>query len=76
VQLCLDKGCELKELSLQQLRQICPAFDEDFYSCLSVESVLAIHDLPGGTAPKRVKQALAEAKHRLLLMRGMVHAHA
>jgi argininosuccinate lyase len=76
VQLCLEKGCDLKELSLRQLRQICSAFDEDFYSRLTVESVLAIHDLPGGTAPNRVKQALAEAKHRLSLMRGMVHAHA
>jgi len=76
VQLCLKKGCELKDLSLRELRQIGPAFDEEFYSCLTVESVLAIHDVPGGTAPARVKQALAEARQKISIMRGLAHAHA
>src|SRR5207237_303800 len=34
VQLCLEKGCELQDLSVQELRQLNPLFDEDFYSCL------------------------------------------
>lgn len=76
VQLCLEKGCELKDLSLQELRQVSAAFDEDFYSRLTLQSVLAIHDMPGGTAPGRVKQALAEAKQKIFTLRGMVHAHA
>lgn len=76
VQLCLEKGCELKDLSLQELRQVSAAFDEDFYSRLTLQSVLAIHDVPGGTAPGRVKQALAEAKQKIFTLRGMVHAHA
>lgn len=76
VQLCLTKNCELKDLALAELREIDPSFDEDFYSHLSVKSVLAIHDVPGGTAPVRVKQALSEAKQKLSAMRGMAHAHA
>jgi argininosuccinate lyase len=76
VQLCLTRGCELKDLPLAELRQINPAFDEDLYSRLSVKAVLAIHDVPGGTAPARVKEALAEAKQKLSVMRGMAHAHA
>jgi argininosuccinate lyase len=76
VQLCLDKGCELKDLSLKELRQISSAFDEDFFSRLTVASVLAIHDVLGGTAPERVKQALAQARHRVSMMRGMIHANA
>jgi len=76
VQLCLEKGCELKDLSLAELRQIGPSFDHDFYSRLSVNAVLAIHDVPGGTAVGRVKQALAEAKQKISMMRGAVHAHA
>ena len=76
VQLALERGCELKDLPLADFRQISPAFDEDFYSHLSVQSVLAIHDVPGGTAPARVGQALAQARQNLSVMRGMAHAHA
>lgn len=76
VQLCLEKNCELQDLAIKELRQFSPAFDQDVYSQLTVQSVLAIHDVQGGTAPERVKQAIAEAKQRIATMRGMVHAHA
>jgi argininosuccinate lyase len=76
VQLCLEKNCELQDLAIEELRQFSPAFDQDVYPQLTVQSVLAIHDVPGGTAPERVKQAIAEAKQRIATMRGMVHAHA
>lgn len=76
VQVCLARGCELKDLPLSELGQIHAAFDEDYYSHLSLKSVLAIHDVLGGTAPARVKQALADAKQKLFVMRGIAHAHA
>ena len=76
VQLALDKGCELRDLPLGELKKLNPAFDQDFYSCLSLQSVLAIHDVPGGTAPARVRQALAVAKQRIEAMREESHAHA
>jgi argininosuccinate lyase len=78
VQLCLEKdpGCELADLSLEELRKLNPAFDQDFYSCLTVGAVLAIHDVPGGTAPARVKQAITQAKQKLDSLREVTHAHA
>lgn len=76
VRLCLEKGCELQELSLEELRQFSPEFEQDIYTRLSVESVLAIHDVHGGTAPPRVRQAIAEAKRRLATLREVSHAHA
>lgn len=76
VRLCLEKGCELQELSLEELRQFSPEFDQDIYARLSVESVLALHDVPGGTAPARVEQAIAEAKQRMAALREVAHAHA
>lgn len=76
VQLCLEKNCELQDLAIEELRQFSPAFDQDVYPQLTVQSVLAIHDVQGGTAPERVKQAIAEAKQRIATMRGIVHAHA
>jgi argininosuccinate lyase len=76
VQLCLDKGCELQELSLEDLRSLNPAFEQDFYECLKVKSVLAIHDVQGGTAPSRVQQALKQARQKLQSTFEEVHAHA
>jgi len=76
VQLCFELGCELKDLSLEQLRSIDPAFDQDFYQCLNLDSVLAIHDVPGGTAPARVRQAIAAAKQRIESLLEAAHAHA
>jgi argininosuccinate lyase len=76
VQLCLDKNCGLEGLSLQELRSLNPVFDTDFYACLRLESVLAIHDVAGGTAPSRVRQAISDAKHRLEAIREEIHAHA
>ena len=76
VQICLEKGCELRDLSLEELHKLNPAFDQDFYSCLGVQQVLAIHDVPGGTKPARVQQALAESKKRVEALREEIHAHA
>jgi argininosuccinate lyase len=76
VQMCLEKHCELQDLSLEDLRLVNPKFDQDFYTCLKLESVLAIHDVPGGTAPARVRQALIDARQRIESIREDVHAHA
>ncbi|HEY6937416.1 MAG TPA: argininosuccinate lyase [Terriglobales bacterium] len=76
VRLCLEKGCELQELTLEELRQFSPEFEQDIYARLSVESVLALHDVHGGTAPARVKQAIAEGKRKLAAIREEAHAHA
>ncbi len=76
VQTCLKRNCELADLSLEELRQLNPAFDQDFYSCLSLQAVLNIHDVPGGTAPARVRQAITEARKRVESIREEAHAHA
>lgn len=76
VQRCLEKGCELQDLPLDELKQLNPAFDQDFYSRLTLPAVLAIHDVVGGTAPAQVKQAIAEAKQKIAALRGVAHAHA
>lgn len=76
VHLCLEHDCELEDLSLPELRQIHPAFDNSVYQALTLESVLAIHNVDGGTARGRVKQAMQKAEQRIALLRGEVHAHA
>ena len=76
VQMCLARQCELQDLSLEELRSVNLKFDHDFYACLKLESVLAIHEVPGGTAPARVKQAITDARQRIESIREGVHAHA
>jgi len=76
VQMCLERNCELQDLPLQDLQALSPAFGEDFYESLKLASVLAIHDVPGGTAPARVRQAVSATRKKIELLREEVHAHA
>ncbi|HEY1658345.1 MAG TPA: argininosuccinate lyase [Candidatus Sulfotelmatobacter sp.] len=78
VKLCLEKQCALQDLTPEELRTVSPAFDESFYDSLKLESVLAIHDVAGGTAPARVRQAIASARKKIesLSEEVKIHAHA
>ncbi|NDY42752.1 argininosuccinate lyase [Dissulfurirhabdus thermomarina] len=59
---CLDQGRELADLSLEELRGLSPAVDEDVFEVLTPEGSVAARRTPGGTAPDRVAEALAEAR--------------
>jgi argininosuccinate lyase len=65
VRLGLETGRELQHLNLDELRNICPAFDVDFFSAITLEATLDCHDVIGGTARHRVAAALADAKQRI-----------
>ncbi|MCU1302908.1 MAG: argininosuccinate lyase [Candidatus Sulfotelmatobacter sp.] len=76
VKLCVERNCELQDLTLDELRTLNPAFDEGFRDCLKPASVLGIHDVSGGTAPARVHKAIAAAKKKIGTLREVIHAHA
>jgi len=76
VKLCVERHCELQDLTLDQLQTLSPVFDHEFYECLKPASVLAIHDVAGGTAPTRVRQGIAAARKKIESLREEVHAHA
>jgi len=76
VQMCIERGCELQDLTLEELRSLSPAFDQDFYEALKLASVLAVHDVPGGTAPSRVRNAMNTTRKRIQSLREEAHAHA
>jgi len=65
VRLGLDKNLELNQLSLADLQTLSPEFGTDLFDSISVEGTLACHDVPGGTAPHRVADALTAAKQRI-----------
>ena len=50
VRYCLDKGCELGDLSLDELREFGAEFDTDFFAGITLQATLDCHDVIGGTA--------------------------
>jgi len=76
VRLALEKKCELQDLPLESLQAIDSHFASDFYAFVKLENVLAIHDVPGGTAPIRVKEAIAFARKKISSAPEEAHAHA
>ncbi|MGE4520039.1 MAG: argininosuccinate lyase [Desulfobacteraceae bacterium] len=58
VALALDKGCELENLSLDDLRTISDAFDDDIYSYLDIEAVVDKRKSLGGTSRENIKYEL------------------
>ena len=51
---CVENSCEVKDLSLEQLRKFSELFDRDLFDVLSLESCVSSKDVLGGTAPQRV----------------------
>jgi len=72
----LERRCQLQDLPLVELQTLSPAFSQDFFDALELASVLAIHNVPGGTAPARVRQAISAVRKRISSVREEVHAHA
>lgn len=69
VTLAMERGCDLQTLPLSDLQAIHASFDSNFQSCLGLDEVLALHDLPGGTSPRHVKRALQNAGERVAALR-------
>jgi argininosuccinate lyase len=59
-------GCDLAELPLAELQSVEPRITEDVYTVLSVEASVASRRSFGGTAPERVRAAVAAARERYL----------
>ena len=61
-----EKGCELKDLSLEDLQSVESRIDQSVFSVLSVEKSVASRVSYGGTAPVQVAEALQLAKDKYL----------
>jgi argininosuccinate lyase len=65
VRFALEKGVELNQLSLDELRQFGSEFEADFFSAIDLNETLDCHDVIGGTARARVRQAIEDAHARI-----------
>jgi argininosuccinate lyase len=55
------KGKAFSELKIGEYKKFSPLFDDEVYK-ITIETSIAARNVVGGTAPKRVKQALIKAK--------------
>jgi argininosuccinate lyase len=60
-----EKGVDLSQLSLQELKQFSPLIEADVTDKLSLEGSLAARNHVGGTSPQQVSAAIARARQRL-----------
>jgi argininosuccinate lyase len=65
VRTCLAQGKLLKELSLEEWKELHPAFEDDIYHAIAPQQVVAARNSYGGTGFERVRHALQEARDRL-----------
>lgn len=59
------RGVGLEDLTLEAMQAVAAEIDESVYEVLKVENSAAARTSFGGTAPKRVKEAVAAARARL-----------
>ena len=66
VKTCLAAGKLLKDLTLPEWQELHPAFEEDIYEAIAPTQVVAARNSYGGTGFEQVRQALADARKRLI----------
>ncbi|MGN6389082.1 MAG: argininosuccinate lyase, partial [Burkholderiaceae bacterium] len=67
VRACVERGCDLADLSLDELRKFSPLVGEDVFGVLTLEGSIAARDHVGGTAPRQVREAIARVRAQLQL---------
>jgi argininosuccinate lyase len=65
VRFAIEKGVELNDLTLDELRAFGSEFGEDFFAAITLSATLDCHDVIGGTARSRVHEALIAATERI-----------
>ncbi|OOZ41293.1 argininosuccinate lyase, partial [Solemya elarraichensis gill symbiont] len=65
VALCVEKECDLSDLSLAELQAFSDIIDDEVFSVQTLEGSVQARDHIGGTAPKQVLAAVERARQRL-----------
>ncbi len=65
VRTCEQKGCDLADLTLDELRQFSALIGDDVHAVLTLEGSVAARNHVGGTAPEQVRKAIARVRKLL-----------
>lgn len=62
---CIEKGIAIEEMPLEELRQICPAFEEDVYDAISLEACVNRRLTTGAPGKEAMERVIAIEKEYL-----------
>ena len=62
---CIDKGCELMDLTLGEMQDFSPVIEKDVYEVISVDGSVQSRISTGGTSLQRVEEALSAAEKQV-----------
>jgi argininosuccinate lyase len=62
---CVERNCDLAELSTKELQAFSPLITEDIHAVLTLEGSVAARNHIGGAAPTQVKAAIQRLRKLL-----------
>lgn len=65
VLLCIEKGCALDDLSLDEFRKYSPVIDEDIYEAISMKTCVMKRCTQGAPGPEAMKKVICDYKKYL-----------
>jgi len=65
---CSKKNCGLEDLTLEELKNASPVFEQDVYQAISLERCIQARNIPGGPAPEAVREAIKKSRELLQQM--------
>ncbi len=65
VRTCVDRGCDLSDMHLEDLQKFSPLVADDVFDVLTLEGSVAARNHIGGTAPEQVRLAIARVRQSL-----------
>ena len=65
VRTCVEKNCDLTDLTLEEMREFSPLIEADVIQALTLEGCVSARNHIGGTAPNQVREAIARVREKL-----------
>lgn len=65
VHTCIEKGCTLETLPLEEYKKLTDNFDEDVYDAISLDTCVMQRKTAGGPAPESVKAQIEYVRNKL-----------
>ncbi|MDV7338181.1 argininosuccinate lyase [Terasakiella sp. A23] len=67
VKLAEDKGCDLCDLSLEEMQKVDATITADVFNVLTIDASVASRTSYGGTAPDNVRKQIVQARERFFI---------
>ena len=63
---CIERNCAIEDLSLDELKSICPSFEEDIYDAISLKTCVNKRNTKGGPGNEALNEAIKAYEKRIL----------